>query len=343
MNFNSIIKRASIALLAVSLYSCNGEEMDTVKTTYDFENVSYSGQTARIQMLDSLSKTIKAGTLINVTADQLSSIYENTSGELFGSSKDLKSKTFPGAVAAIEEQFDIVEAISGDEQYVIGGRLYNAEGVEPAQIVEKGLMGSVLYYQAVTVYLGEEKMDVDNETVEEGKGTAMQHHWDEAFGYFGAPTDFLNESTEGTVWFWAKYANGRKDVMDFSTPIFNAFIAGRQAINDKDYEERDRQIAIIKENWEKVIAATTIHYVNASIADIAAEDMGAFYHHWSEAKAFADAFLYNIDRKISTEEMDQLATLLGDVPADATTEDLQAVNTLLQEVFGFTADEVAQF
>jgi len=56
-------------------------------------------------------------------------------------------------------------------------------------------MGACLYYQATSVYMGASKMDVDNETIVPGEGTAMQHHWDEAFGYFSVPKDFpLNKS-----------------------------------------------------------------------------------------------------------------------------------------------------
>ena len=53
--------------------------------------------------------------------------------------------------------------------------LFNERGVEPAQIIEKGLMGACFYYQATAEYMGSVKMDVDNELVNAGEGTEMEH------------------------------------------------------------------------------------------------------------------------------------------------------------------------
>ena len=54
-------------------------------------------------------------------------------------------------------------------------------------------MGAVFYYRATSVYLTDEGMEVDNEEIIAGEGTAMEHHWDEAYGYFGASDSFPNE------------------------------------------------------------------------------------------------------------------------------------------------------
>ncbi len=74
-------------------------------------------------------------------------------------------------------------------------------------------MGAVFFYQATNVYFGSGKMDVDNTTAEDpaaGKYyTEMEHHFDEAFGYFGAPTDFLTNTNN--LRFWAKYCDKRND------------------------------------------------------------------------------------------------------------------------------------
>ncbi|MEZ5022552.1 MAG: DUF4856 domain-containing protein [Chitinophagales bacterium] len=58
--------------------------------------------------------------------------------------------------------------------------------------------------------------NVDNTTIEEGDNyTAMEHHWDEAFGYLGVPVDFKSN--------WPSDRNGRSQ-------IWGSYIRGRDAM-----------------------------------------------------------------------------------------------------------------
>lgn len=345
-----------LSLAAVMAFSsCTPDEPAVVipetPTTYSFENVDYSGQTARIQMLsmlESKAKSANEGTT-KVTAEELNAIFTNASGDLAGSSKDIASKTESSAVAEIQGYFADIETYSGDPRNVTGGYLVTEEGLEPAQMIAKGLMGALLYYQATSVYLGDDKMNVDNTEVTEGKGTAMQHHWDEAFGYFGAPTDYLTadepESSDVPTeksWYWAKYANSRATVVDVREAIFTAFIEGRAAIDANDMEARDQAIATIRKNWELLIAANVVHYNNAAIENLENNDVAKFYHHASEGKAFLGAFKYNLDKSIKKADLDLLETLLTDNPKaayadkEATITALEDANVKLQDIFGFS-------
>jgi len=58
-------------------------------------------------------------------------------------------------------------------------------------------MGAVFYYNIAEVYTRPGKIgaSVDNIIVTPEEGTDMEHHWDEAFGYFGAPIDFSSSVT----------------------------------------------------------------------------------------------------------------------------------------------------
>lgn len=328
---------------------------EELPTTYNFENVDYSGQLARLQMVNMLvakAKEANDGTT-KVTAAELNAIFANESGDLFGSDKDVKSKTEETAVPMFEELFQQLEAYSGSEENVVDGYLVTESGKEPTQLIAKGLMGALMYYQATSVYLEDEKMSADNATVTEGKGTDMEHHWDEAFGYFGAPTDYLTEEVpENTedptekMWFWASYANQREGVIDAREEIFNAFIAGRAAIGRKDYEARDEAIATIKENWEELVAANVVHYLIAATKNLQAGDEGKFYHHWSEGQAFLNALKYNFDKSISNEDIETLNALFGESPKErfqnpeATEQAFGDALEKLQEVFGFTDQQM---
>lgn len=342
---------------------------EEVPTTYNFKNVSYSGQTARIQMLNQLENMAKSANdgTTKVTDDELVAIFTNQSGDLFGSDKDIASKTNAASVAEIESYFIAMDTLSGKPDNITEGRLYDQYGVEPAQMIAKGLMGALLYYQAVAVYLGDAKMDVDNLEVEEGKGTKMQHHWDEAFGYFGAPVDYLTNTGSADTdnpaektWYWAKYGNSRAAAFDVREELFNAFLEGRTAINNhhiallnEDTEAqaealatRDAAIATIRENWELLAAANVVHYINGSLADIEANAAGDFYHHWSEAKAFLNTMVHNPAKTITNAELTELNDLLGNNPKAAFAEEgtkaeLQQANDKLQQIFGFSVAEMS--
>ena len=108
-------------------------------------------------------------------------------------------------VARIDVQVR-VESNDGVKTYA-----FDEFGFEPVQLVEKGIMGATFFYQAVSVYMSEDKIGnaVDNSEVDPINGTTMEHHWDEAFGYFGVgvdvPTTIPND-------FWGKYSNFRLDI-----------------------------------------------------------------------------------------------------------------------------------
>lgn len=346
-----------LSLAAVFAFSsCNPDEPENVMpetpSTYTFENVNYSGQTARIQMLSLLETKAKSAneSSTKVTAEELNAIFINDSGRFGDASKDIASKTETNTVAAIRGYFADIETYSGNEANIAGGKyLVTEEGLEPAQMIAKGLMGALLYYQATSVYLGDKKINVDNTEVTEGKGTAMEHHWDEAFGYFGAPTDYLTaeepESSEDPTeksWYWAKYANSRAEAVDVREAIFTAFLEGRAAIGRKDMEARDQAIKTIRENWELLIAANVVHYNNAAIEDLKNNAEAKFYHHASEGKAFLGCFKYNLDKSISKADLDALEALLSDKPKaayankEATIAALEEANLKLQEIFGFS-------
>ena len=364
MNFSlSINPQKALGMLGMAAVltftSCEDEApvpVPEIKSNYDFENVDYSGQLARIQMVDMLvAKAKEANEGNKVTSEELQAIFTNESGTLFGTDKDIKSKTEASAVAKMEEYFTAIGALSGSSNNIIGERLYNENGVEPAQMIAKGLMGALMYYQATSVYLEDEKMNVDNTEVTEGKGTAMQHHWDEAFGYFGAPTDYLTADVpEGTqdpaekTWFWASYANQRKDVVDVREKIFNAFIAGREAIGNGDLKARDEAIKVIKTNWELLVAANAVHYLNSAIENLENNSHGSFYHHMSEGKAFLNGLRYNLDKSITTAQINEIDALFGEnfkesyLNKEDTLNDLEEARKKLQEIFKFTDAQMLQ-
>lgn len=331
------LRNAFLILLAALVGTTACKKEDTVEPsgytapeTYNFENVSYSGQTDRLDMLEEMTvymKTAHAPGGAQLNQQTLLDMYSNsdnpfTDADLNASSKDLRSKTlsteqlnfdqYLSALASSSRftdstasagQAGIMTTNNGQKHYLLNGN-----GVELLQIVEKGLMGACFYYQGSAVYLGDGKMNVDNETVVPGEGTAMEHHWDEAFGYLGVPTDFPT-NTNG-IRFWGKYINGRDGLLGLNDKIMDAMILGRTAISNKDLDTRDEQIPAVRENWELASVGTALHYLNVGLANVNT-DPAVAHHALSEAIAFIMGLKYGPSNKITTSEVDALLIQLA--------------------------------
>ena len=305
-----------------------------VPKTYDFgESVSYSGQTDRLAMLKALkaevSKSHTVGT--SVDANVLEKIYTNTGsksvngkmvyegfeGTIGETGKNLSGKTESNAKDAMLVLLDEVALYSGKmsenegaglvERVGKGYILVNDKGQEYAQLVEKGLMGSCFYNQIVKFYLSDGKIgeDIENVTKEEGKlYTKKQHHFDEAFGYFGVPTDW-DKASEGD--FWGKYCNSRNDRLNTNS-IFDDFLKGRAAIDNNVHEKQIQPVKDIITKLEKVAAGTAINYFNKSKA----QTDGNRLHSLTEGLCFLRACLYgNDDAKVTPGDVAEIEAALN--------------------------------
>jgi len=325
--------------------SCLYEEIlpaYTIPSNYEFTDgnnnstVNFNGQAQRLEMLSEMityTKTANtSGTSLNAT--QLKNMFANNGFTwvdadnlgMTGSSKQLKNKAANGDVIItdlFETYLDSIETVSmstvagsdgvagvvtsnsGAKQY-----LQSATGIEYTQLIEKGLMSAVFYYQISQVYLGSGKLDVDNTVaVDPSAGeyyTTMEHHWDEAYGYFTTATDY---PTNGTDRFLGKYANSREALMGSATKIDQAFRTGRAAISNNDIDERDVQIEILRKEIELVLAGTAIHYLNAAISNIT--DDALRNHELSEAIAFIDGLKYGNAPIASNTQITAILALIG--------------------------------
>jgi hypothetical protein len=323
---NKLLQILSL-MLVLSIAACTEDEpeMYTIPTTYNFENVSYSGQTERLAMLSEMTTYMKtANTAGNaVSADRLRAMFENdatNAGFVQTYSKQLKSKTFEAQRAVFEGLFDDFEIASqstlsgsnGQAGVVVSlnglkAYLMNGNGLEYTQAIEKGLMGACLYYQSTAVYLGSDKMNVDNIVVTAGEGTEMEHHWDEAFGYLAVPIDFPT-NTDGLV-FWGKYSNGRDALLGTNAGIMDNFLKGRAAISNDDLTARDEAIIEIQANWELVSVGTAIHYLNNAIDDF--NDDALRNHSLSEVAAFVYSLQFNANKKVTVANVNDLLIQIG--------------------------------
>lgn len=320
-----------------------------IPTTYDFQNVNYSGQTARLDMLDEMTVYMKSANTQGVVLDAqlLLEMYANDnnafdSDELNNAGKQIKNKTFSGDVDKFEERISRIALASTSTVTGVNGIagvvstesrdvLLDENGVELTQLIEKGLMGACFFYQISEVYTREDKIGeiVNNTEVTEGEGTDMEHHWDEAFGYFGAPIDFP-ENTEA-IRFWAKYTNGRDAILNCNKTIMDAYIAGRAAISNNDDEAKWANASIIRNEIERVSAATAIHYLNSAISNYA--DIAERCHVLSEAQAFLESTKYHADGKLNSSEIENILSNLGGNFYETTISQINTTKDLISDKY----------
>ncbi|MFH6983252.1 DUF4856 domain-containing protein [Marinoscillum luteum] len=333
MNKLNTILLISGTLLTGALSSCNEGDDDEVSleipSTYEFtrdgaSTVDYSGQTARLDMLAELKAYIGTANDGAVLSEEvLLDMFANennpfSSAELNESGKQLKDKTFAADVTFFSSILASAASASASETGASQGKaglisrgadrqiLVDEKGWEYTQLVEKGLMGATFLNQIYNSYLTDAKIGngVENTELEADKNyTAMEHHWDEAFGYWGVNPEF---DVDGENRFLGNYTYGRESYLGSATKLRDAFLKGRTAIVNKAYEIRDEQRDIIYAEFELIAAATAIHYINESIADLSGDDQGSLFHHASEGYGFAMALKYSPYKQITTEELNEV-------------------------------------
>ncbi len=330
--------------------STNPDTKDyTVPETYNFDNVDYSGQTSRLDMIEEMDALIQDaktnGTYIDNAKLTLMLFNDDnpfTSTELNESGKDIYSKIDPsktsfftdlitdmGTITTTDVAEDgkggLVTSADGLKSYLV-----NAKGWDYGEILEKGLMGALMFHQVVG-YTSEDKIGaaVDNKTVTEGKGTPMQHHWDEAFGYFGATKDFP-KVTDG-IGFVAKYANGRNALVGLNDMLMkNGYLKGRAAINNNDDDAKWEAVKEIRKGWELTFVTTAIHYLNAAKDNYTDDAMRT--HTLSECYGFLWSIQFNPEKN-GTYYQEALAKL-GDNFWTITIADIDAAKAILANGYG---------
>ena len=359
-----------------------------VPSTYTFERnnattIDYSGQSSRILMLGEMGNYIKNQAVANaqVDASVLMNMYSNSNNafsttELNTSGKQLRDKTaaskdyfvnLGGGGTVVEQsqvrsffesQFTNANAASqGNDaaanvagKYLDGSsiRLFAANGLEPQQVVLKGLMGASFMDQIVNNYLstavldeGVNRTNNTNKVIETGKNyTKMEHLWDEAYGYvYGA----------GGGKYWDSYINQVNADADFNTvkaDIEFAFRKGRAAIVANNYTVRDEQIAIIKSKLAIVPAVRAVYYLKDGKAKLITDSGAKAFHALSEAYGFIMSLRYTNNPATNAPYFtkSEVDSLLADLVAgtnglwdiDYLNTELDTLASTIATRFGFT-------
>ena len=301
----------------------DGVTLIDTPTSYSFasrfndgeSSVSYSGQVVRNLLINDIKTQMgtDAGTgnpatllsmMANDNADQTILSSAGDMSTVQTKYHDISTSHLNDRLTAVSDytipgyDSDAGTLINGWVQELAAAGKTRYNGVRLDQITQKTLWGAVSYWQGTSKYMS--KIPTDDNTGPSGDGvaySAMEHHWDESFGYFGAALDYntgytddtrkngpnVDSNGDGSIDFKSEYNVGwavtaaKRDLCDacdvdhdFTKTIFDAYLEGRTLItNQADLADVMVQRDIILNTWEKVVAAVSIHYVNDVADDIA--------------------------------------------------------------------------
>jgi hypothetical protein len=336
-----------------------------VPTTYNFASADFSASSKRLAMLGELATYMRSAhtttqsTQPVLDAQKMKDMYANTgarfadaslnssglqlkdqTGMAYGLSVELDMSYTDAAAASASSALTptVQTASSGtagklNESSTVRAILVDANGLEYKEQTEKGIMGGVFYYQAMTKLANINTYD--NTTLVNGI-TAQEKAWDEAFGYFGVPVDFPTNLTG--LKNWGSYANSVNVAINCNATIMNAFLKGRAAISNKDNTARDAARDVVMRTWEKVAAAKCISYMKGAKTNFTkAADR---HHNLSEGIGFIKAFSYNPSKTISTAQIAQLQAYMGTNLYNVTTANIDNIIGLLATTFSLDPNTI---
>jgi hypothetical protein len=357
-------------LLAGSIISCDKDEKEKAKleipSAYDGTNFNANTvtQDALIKQLTALTDEAKRGrsSVNTVTKSDLDNLFTTGTPSL----STTITSYFKGKLEGTNGWFDELAKASGktwtpkapadgDQGGAYGGYLFDENGLEIEQLVEKGQFNATLYNHAVSLMQGEITLETADKLV----------------AIFGAKPAFANSASNNVDAAirdraMANYG-ARRDKNDgkgMYSQIKTAFITLQAAIKaGDDYTaERDQALKNIQLLWEKINAATVINYCHSPIASLSAtspteNQIGGALHAICEGIGFIQGLktINQSYRKITDAQIDEILVLFN-APAtgtatvykfatDPVTElpKLQQAIDKLKAIYSFSTSEIEDF
>ncbi len=357
----------SIFLLALSafLFSCDEETTEVtfptleVPTTYQSENYGVNASTelaVRSNLSDLVTKMQVGRTGATVSEAELLAAFNAGNPSLKAITTSYYAEKIPNWFEELAKAsggtFNPTTAPTGNGG-VYGGYLFDENGLEMEQVIEKGLFGAALYNHALTIIKSDNISAADI---------------DRLVAIYGAHPSFPNSGSAETNKdvFSANYA-ARRDKNDGNglyTSIQKNLITAKAAIEKgQNYnQERDKALSDFRYNWEKSNMATVINYLQGTISRLSKTnatdaDKASALHAYGEAVGFMHGWkgLSQNDKAISDSEIDQILVLMN-APANGTATSykfvtdpfnelpkLQSAIDKLQQIYKFTEQEIIDF
>ena len=237
-----------------------------------------------------------------------------------------------------------------------------SEGVDVERLVTTFLYGAIGFSQTADDYLDDDEAGKgllsDHTAADDGAPyTALEHAWDEGFGYFGGSRNFGTIGAEALVTTAFSDALPQDGAIDLTSEVswplavqaahrdvdaasseglveaaWSAFVEGRLLLAESEgplsaaeqealQQSRDRAVAA----YEAVFAASVIHHLNGVLAEMQRIDTADHRHaelcaQWSSMKGLALAPQFNPRSPMSDADFQTLHALLGMAPKGGDTD-----------------------
>lgn len=327
---------------------------------------SYPGSEFQINAAAELSLVSNQNDLENLAKSVRTQGVSVTKTELMNSFSETSNSTTAYMIEALtstDGYFKSLEDASAGGTFTPGdlnneggyleGRVFNEQGVEPDEYIDKGLYGGALYNAATEIMSN----DIKPEDV------------DKLIALYGAHPDFPNSGSSNVTNPDVKMANyaARRDKND-GNGLYTQF--KRAAIQLKTYaaagssynDEKSQALNDLKTAWEKANAATVINYCHAAISTLSSTNLSnaeiaSGLHSYSEGLGFISGWrtIPQNHKRITDSQIDEILALMNapsgqpatsytfvtDAPAQL--PKLQSVITKLQEVYQFSNQDIEDF
>ncbi len=365
--------KSSVLAISIVFSSCKKDDPIPaliIPTTYSNASfvVNATAQINVVNQLNDLTTEVKRGRILTnqLSKSNLDNLFAIGSPSLanvvtpyFKTKLEGTNGWFDEIAKASNNQYLPTAPIAGGNGGVYGtgssAYLFDENGLEIEQLIEKGQFGATLYKHATDLIAG----NITTATA------------DQLLAIFGATPSFANSgSTVVAVEIrdkaMANYA-ARRDKNDgngFYSQMKTQFIKLQAAVKGgQNYnKERDEALAAIKLTWEKVSAATVINYCHAVTSALSAttttdNQKAAALHAYNECVGFIHGFrtISQTQKKITDIQIEEILALLN-APYNGTPTSYKfitdAVNELpkltqiitkLQAIYGFSNAEIEDF
>jgi hypothetical protein len=245
-----------------------------------------------------------------------------------------------------------------------------------SELIRQVALGAVVYHQATSKYLSIVLDQENREAANSGASpyTNREHYWDRAFGYFGAARHYASFSdsslaelsgspysdadSDNQIAFTSEYnftfarlagiRDATAEEVDFTGTLFQNFLEGRTNISNQASDiQIEQNINEIARTWDRVVAASIIHNINELQREILADPLPRyqFNRHWSAMRGLTIVLQYNPFRRISNNEIRELANLMGDQPPSSSSfnsysDNLTTAKVKLKTIYEFSNTNV---
>lgn len=362
------IQKSALLLLGIAaLTSCKKKEDEkptlNVPATYNFTafeaNTTNNRRVAKdLVNLTNYMKKARASSF-TLEIDTLNKYFTNN-----GTEPSLSSLCTPYYRNLIQTYFQEIVASSGNSWNPNSGSesggvfgtgssayLFDENGVEMEQLIEKGLFGAVNFKNVADDLLNHGHHSTDKAQ----KEAAI----DRAFVHYGAQINFPNgkpAAGQPTDIFHAQYA-ARRNNLGFYDVLKTNFLRARAAVSAGDAfkNEVDPAVNAIKDNWEKVIAATIVNYIHStsdrfSKTNPEDNDISVGLHAWGECIGFLHGLKTITNKKITDAQIDQVLAKLNfpvngtpnplDLRSPSGLSEMRGTFVTFKSIYGFTDADI---